>query len=139
MCSRLHLMTDSGPMYIAPGDSLTYTPAGADKAEAGKWGIQMSDKINGFARVETFDKKWLPYGWRPCTVELKDFAEGHEKQIWAGKSGLVAALHKDGVVLIITRQAKPVENRFFSHHRVPVQVINHKMVLPQKSGRPWVD
>jgi len=139
MCSKLRLQTNSGPVHVAPGDRIQFRPRGGELTE-GRWGTDRgSPRLVGFARQETLQAKWLAHGWRTGTVPIADFAEGHDEIRWAGVHGDVACLYKGGDVVIVTRQANSAENRRLSHHRVPVQVINHKMVLPQKSGRPWID
>jgi len=99
----------------------------------------------GFARVESFQAKWLAKGWKTGRVPIADFAEGHgEGQRWAGlPSGAnVACLWKqapDGSVnvVLLTRQATATERAALNHHRVLVRVQDGRLVLPQKGGESW--
>jgi len=138
MCSRLHVQLSTGLQVIQPGDSIPYRQGNKPVQEA-TWGIpQYGGRHQGFARVESWEQKWLTKGWRPCVVPSENFAEGHETVRWAGVNGDIAALHRAGVVVVITRQATAAEFAKLDHHRVPVQVINRSLTLPSKGGPDWL-
>lgn len=140
MCSRLQvrLSTDGSITAVKVGDPVPFHSEGQDWQ--GIWGTtQFGDRLVGFARVETVREKWLTRGWQTCTVPIANFAEGHDRQRWADTGeALVAALHKAGEVVVITRQATPAEYRKLDHHRMPVQVIDGRMALPSKGGPGWL-
>ena len=136
MCSRMQVQLSTGQsVFVMPGDQIPYRHGG--EVLAGMWGAQFGTKVVGFARSETVREKWLTKGWQTCTVPIADFAEGHSRVTWAGVEGDLAALHRRGEVVIITRQATPAESRRLQHHRVPVQVIDGRMTLPSKGGPAW--
>jgi len=138
VCSRLQVQLSSGKStYIMPGDQIPYHHNGEDIV--GTWGADFGFKLIAFARSETVREKWLSKGWQTCTVPIVDYAEGYAKVIWAGCVGHLAALVRWGEVVIVTRQATEVEERFFNHDRVPVDVAEGKMVLPSKGGDAWFE
>lgn len=140
MCSRLHVQLSTGLAELQLGDTLPFTPAGSSQARDATWGVRYAGngRPTGFARVETFRQKWLSRGWETGTVHIEDFAEGHEEIHWAKLTGAdVGALYRDGVAVLLTRQATPREYHALHHYRVPVQVETGYLVLPQKGGQDW--
>jgi len=124
---------------VQPGDEIPYHPTGRNELFTGVWGTKFGSKLVGFARLETVRKKWLSRGWQTGTVPIQDFAEGHSELAWRGlnSEAQLACLHKDSEVVIITRQSTSRENQALHHHRMPVQVVDHRLVLPSKGGPDW--
>ncbi len=153
MCSRLHVqLSPADDSIVRVGDPVPFCVDG--QTWMGFWGTKNHPgaRPQGFAREETMRRKWLQRGWKPCTIPLAEtgFAEGHETQRWANTGEvLVAALCRSArvrypdaqgtpvEVVVITRQATAAERRKLDHHRVPVQVVDHRMVLPSKGGADW--
>ena len=141
MCSRLTVKLSTGMQEVHPGSQIPFRPAGAKKSQMAIWGIQYSGpRLCTCARVETYRKKWLAKGWETGTVPVQNFAEGYKLLMWAGvidRDIDLAALHQDGQVVLLTRAATKEEKATFKHHRVPVQVLDTKLVLPSKGGGTW--
>jgi hypothetical protein len=119
MCSRLALVERGN---VRPGDRVLFVPHSGDPME-GQWGYMSRGRYQGFARLETLQKSWLSRGYQTGTVEIAGFSEGHANLIDCNQLSRVAAVERNGTVLIVTRQASDTERARFNHHRVPARVV----------------
>ena len=84
-------------------------------------------RVAPFARSETSKEKWPKEIWERKSLQVEDYAERDDATheiVWAQHPARIAVLTSKeiGSMVVLTKQANPVELAFFGHPRHPVVI-----------------
>lgn len=109
---------------LSPGDRVEFVDPDTGELHSAVWGTELYDMLVPHAKLEKLTA-WRANGWQPCRLLIDGFAIG---QVVArlDTTADVAALKRDGHVVLVTRKASDEEARHFRWHRVPLRILDGK-------------